>query len=179
MFRTGGQTVDRTTIQRAQRGERAALESLLRQLQDPLYRLLFGLLGREELARDAVQETALRMIASLAQFSGQSQFRTWVFGIAINVAREMKRKERPAERFWKEQISSDPSIEAERGEMAQAVRSLLAELPQRQQEALVLRFFEDLTVEETAAAMKCAGGTVKATVHQALRALRERLIKVR
>jgi RNA polymerase sigma factor (sigma-70 family) len=48
-------------------------------------------------------------------------------------------------------------------------------LSERQREAVVLRFFEELSVEETAAAMECAPGTVKATVHQALRAMRNKL----
>jgi RNA polymerase sigma factor (sigma-70 family) len=48
-------------------------------------------------------------------------------------------------------------------------------LPQRQREALLLRYFEGLSLEEAAAAMGCAVGTVKATVHQALRALRTKL----
>jgi RNA polymerase sigma factor (sigma-70 family) len=52
-------------------------------------------------------------------------------------------------------------------------------LPDRQREAIVLRFFEELSVEETAAAMNCAAGTVKATVHQALRAMRARLENVK
>jgi RNA polymerase sigma factor (sigma-70 family) len=52
---------------------------------------------------------------------------------------------------------------------------VLADLPERQREAVILRYFEELSVEDTAAAMNCAPGTVKATVHQALRALRKRL----
>ena len=55
------------------------------------------------------------------------------------------------------------------------LKQTLATLPDRQREALVLRFFEDLSVEQTAAAMGCAEGTVKATVFQALRALREKM----
>jgi RNA polymerase sigma factor (sigma-70 family) len=56
---------------------------------------------------------------------------------------------------------------------------MLGELPQRQREVVVLRFFEELSVEETAAAMDCAQGTVKATLHQALRALRKRIERTR
>jgi RNA polymerase sigma factor (sigma-70 family) len=55
------------------------------------------------------------------------------------------------------------------------MRAVLQTLPDRQREAIVLRFFEELSVEQTAAAMDCAVGTVKATVHQALRALREKM----
>src|SRR5207244_118795 len=68
-----------------------------------------------------------------------------------------------------------PLADAERSEERDRLRSVLADLPDRQREAIVLRFLEELSVEETAAAMGCAEGTVKATVHQALRSLRQRL----
>ena len=68
-----------------------------------------------------------------------------------------------------------PEAAAELSEQRDRLRAVLGDLPQRQREAVVLRFFEELSVEDTAAAMNCAPGTVKATVHQALRALRQRL----
>ena len=68
-----------------------------------------------------------------------------------------------------------PDARAESAEQHERVRLVLADLPMRQREAVVLRFFEDMSVDETAAAMGCAAGTVKATVHQALRSLRQRL----
>jgi RNA polymerase sigma factor (sigma-70 family) len=55
------------------------------------------------------------------------------------------------------------------------LRNALDLLPERQREAVVLRFFEELTTDETAHAMNCAPGTVKATIHQALRSLRQKL----
>ena len=61
------------------------------------------------------------------------------------------------------------------GEEREVLRRALSDLPERQREAVVLRFFEELSVEETARAMGCAEGTVKATVHQAIRALKEKL----
>lgn len=68
-----------------------------------------------------------------------------------------------------------PEVAARQSEEKDLVRSTLSNLSERQREAVILRFFEQLTVEDTAAAMGCAPGTVKATVHQALRILRNRL----
>ena len=68
-----------------------------------------------------------------------------------------------------------PEAAAEAAEQSDRLHATLAGLPDRQREAILLRFFEELSVEETAAAMACAPGTVKATVHQALRSLRQRL----
>jgi RNA polymerase sigma factor (sigma-70 family) len=72
-------------------------------------------------------------------------------------------------------VARAPDDHAVESEHASLLRETLNELPERQREAVVLRFFESLSVEETAAAMNCAEGTVKATVHQALRALRSKL----
>lgn len=191
--RTSHPAVDEATLVSACRGNRAARETLLRDLQDPWYRMCLGLLGDPEKARDAVQETAVRFLRQLAGFRGESQLRTWSLGIALNVAREMRRnraRESPASlvvesaelsvavpglRAAGPGAEAAPDAAAEAGEQREQLRVLLASLPDRQREAIVLRFFEELSVEETALAMKCAPGTVKATVHQALRALRQKL----
>src|SRR2546425_3780702 len=84
-------TVDDATVLAARLGDRPAQARLLRWLQDPWYRLSLSLLGDVERAREATQETALRFLRQLPLFRGESQLRTWAFGIAINVAREMRR----------------------------------------------------------------------------------------
>jgi hypothetical protein len=88
--------VDDITVAAARTGDRPAQERLLRWLQDPWYRLSLSLLGDVERAREATQETAARFLRQLSQFRGESQVRTWALGIAINVAREMRRSPRAA-----------------------------------------------------------------------------------
>ena len=75
-------------------------------------------------------------------------------------------------------VDRSPLESASSAEANDALRRTLDDLPERQREAIVLRFFEELSVDETAKAMSCATGTVKATVHQALRQLREKLRQV-
>jgi RNA polymerase sigma-70 factor, ECF subfamily len=169
--------VDAATIDAARRGDRAARGRLLSALQDVWYRFCLSLLGSPDRAADATQETALRFLKQLGTFRGDSQLQTWSLGIALNVAREMRRKTRPASTLCDDgadlaTVRSTVGSEAEMSEQRHIVKRLLDALPDRQREALVLRYFEDLSTEQTAAAMKCAEGTVKATVHQALRALR-------
>lgn len=181
--------MDDATVLAARFGDRPAQARLLRWLQDAWYRLALGLLGDVDRAREATQETAVRFLRQLPGFRGESQVRTWALGIAINVAREMRRS--PNARAvsledWDAFGESTagprratqrpaPHVAAELAELRDRLRAVLADLPERQREAVVLRFFEELSVEDTAAAMNCAQGTVKATVHQALRALRKKL----
>lgn len=176
--------MDAATIEAARAGDREACAALLGALQDPWYRTCLSLLaGDADRARDATQETAVRFLRKLPGFRGESQVRTWSLGIAINVVREMRRSTRshgtlPDElgaADGRRPIAAGPDQAVETNERRDMLRSTLADLPDRQREAVVLRYFEDLSVEETAAAMECAPGTVKATVHQALRRLKEKL----
>jgi RNA polymerase sigma-70 factor (ECF subfamily) len=171
--------LDESTIELARRGDRDALAALLREFQDVWFRMCVGLLRDAELARDATQETALRFLKQLPAFRGESQLRTWSLGIAINVCREMRRRARPVDavRLADGQRPADagPDEAAELGESKARVREMLAELPERQREAVMLRFFEELSVDEAAEVMQCAAGTVKATIHQAMKALKKKL----
>lgn len=175
----------RGLIEAARRGDRAALSVLLRELQDPWYRLCLSMLRDADLAADAVQETGLRFIKQVGGFRGESQIRTWSLGIAINVVRETKRRQSrrragvSIDNIDVVERTGDPALlppaASELSEARDALSETLSALPERQREAIILRYFEDLSVEETARAMGCAAGTVKATVHQALRSLRRRL----
>lgn len=180
--------MDAATIDAARLGNRSARATLLGALQDPWYRFCLSLLGDPDRAREATQETALRFLRDLHRFRGDSQLRTWSMGIALNVVREMRRAKggrdlaplpddetSAAIAPGREALSPAPDDAADAAEQRERLRAVLAELPERQREAVVLRYFEDLSVEETAAAMDCAPGTVKATVHQALKALKRKL----
>ena len=175
--------MDQITLEAARRGDRGAQANLLRELQDPWYRFCLSLLGNADDARDAVQETAFRFLRDLSRFRGNSSITTWSLGIALNVTREMRRKVRPALRIEPENdfipaklgATDTPDGRAVFSESQSMLRESLDGLPERQREAVLLRYFEELSVEETAAAMNCAVGTVKATVYQALRTLRNKL----
>ena len=173
--------MDASTIDAARRGNREAQARLLTSLQDPWYRLSLSLLRDADLAHDATQETALRFLRELPNFRQQSQLQTWSFGIAINVARELRRKKQraadiPEARMAMAGASAAPANEmASQSEERDLLRQHLATLPERQREAIVLRYLEELSIDEAAAAMDCAAGTVKATIHQALRSLRAKL----
>src|SRR5882724_8445163 len=162
------------TVAAARRGDRVAQAALLRAFGDQWYRMVLRLLGDAENAREATQETALRFLKRLPGFEGRSEIRTWSLGIAINVAREMRRQKK------REELTSNapanlvgPDLQVLNREEVELVSRVIDTLPLRQREAVVLRFFERLSVEETASAMACAPGTVKALVFQALRNLRQ------
>ena len=117
----------------------------------------------------------MRFLRQLPVFAGQSELRTWAIGIAVNVCREMRRRRPAITRPLPIEPPEQPEVRIEAREQQAWLRQLIEGLPARQREAIVLRFFEDLSLEQTAQAMNCAVGTVKATLHQAIRALRQEL----
>src|SRR4051794_9490857 len=173
MGRENNRRVDAATLEQAQRGSRAARETLLREMQDVWYRFCLGMLRDAELARDATQETALRFLRQLETFRGESQLRTWSLSIAVNVVREMRRKRGATgtgDEIDLDQLQLAPERSSggfgstadalEQQEAKDQLRATLHELPDRQREVVTLRFFEELSTEQTATAMGCAVGTV-------------------
>ena len=171
--------MDAAAIEAARRGDRAAQAQLLTALQDVWFRFcLSQLRGDRDRAADATQETGMRFLRQLSSFRGESQLQTWSLSIALNVVREIRRS-RGYETLDAAPEPAGNTMSAvmrlvDEDESA-VLKQTLASLPDRQREAITLRFFEELSVEETATIMQCAAGTVKATVHQALRSLREKL----
>ena len=174
---TGAATVGHVVVERARRGDRTAQAALFEQFQDVWYRFCMSILGDAEWACEAVQETALRFLQRLAGFRGDSELKTWALGIALNVCRELARKRnRPVDSETlaarRSPAGPGPDAAAANAEQHERVRELVDQLSPRQREAVGLRYFEQMNVDETARVMACAPGTVKATLAQALQKLR-------
>jgi RNA polymerase sigma-70 factor (sigma-E family) len=145
--------------------------------------LLGGLTPRcrdRAIAEEVVQETLVRVWerwASLDPARGSPE--AWAWRVALNlVASGFRRRaveQRALDRLEAQASASSgaPPDEAQADRLA--VRAALADLPERQRAALVLRFYADLSVAQTAAVLGCAEGTVKSLTNRAVDALRHRL----
>lgn len=146
----------------------------VRECQGPLHSFLTRLLGDTEEAKEAMHTTILKAWESRNGFQGRSQFKTWLFRIAINVAKDMMRRDRglvPLEDAPLE--GQGPPDRLERLEEAARVREALKLLPERQRTALLLKVYGGLKYGEISKAMDLSEGAVKAHIHHALRKLRE------
>lgn len=162
-------------------GDRSAFETLVRAHQDRVYRLALGLLGSREDAHDATQEVFLRAYRTLPGWRFEARLTTWLHAVTVNVVREERRR-RGSE--WRKRSRFGALVapllpwqrpdEAARAE-AEELGLLVAALPPRQREVVVLRVYEGLSVGETAAALAIPPGTVKSNLFKALRSLRRRL----
>ena len=164
---------DAELVRRFQRGEGDALDVLVRRHQDRLFRLATVWLQQDQYAADVVQEVFLRSIGGLAAFRFRSAPFTWLYRTTRNVCHEYNRRRR-TEPLAVEPDDPSPGVEQQvaRSDAARQVRNMLADLPERQREVVLLRVFEDLSVRDTARAMGCREGTVKALLHKATSRLR-------
>ncbi|MEC8596583.1 MAG: RNA polymerase sigma factor [SAR324 cluster bacterium] len=161
---------DEELVRAFQRGDRQAFGRLIERHQDRLYRLALAWLGNSDFAEDAVQEAFLRGFNSLPRFRfGATPF-SWLYRTLRNICHEINRRQSKLKAFGDAEldIQTDQTGHRAAGEQSlERIRALIAKLPTRQQEVVLLRLFEECSEEETANAMGCRRGTVKALLHKA------------
>ncbi len=161
-------------VARARTGDDLAWEALVRQHQEPVFRLAYLLLGDPDEAKDIAQEAFIRTYQNLDRFDETRPLRPWLMRVASNLALNRKRSllrywrnlERAARERPAKQASLDPSdVE----ELWQAVRRLKHD----DQQVIYLRFFLEISEAEMASTLEIARGTVKSRLHRALSRLRD------
>ena len=140
------------------------LEALYRSHRTELLRLAFLLTGSSHIAEEVVQEAFMRIRPRLATVREPLSY---LRQIVVNRCREHHRRVAVERRH-----APRPPGPALPGEIDETWEALWL-LPRRQRMALVLRFYEDLTVPEVAAALGCRSGTAKSLVHRSIQSLRK------
>jgi RNA polymerase sigma-70 factor, ECF subfamily len=159
----------------------AVLETLVEQYQYRLVRYLVSLLGRHEGVDDLVQETWLRVLERGESYDGRSRFEPWLFRVARNIALDAMRK-RPMfslDSNEEDGVSSSPASSepspymlAARTEDAKRLAHSLQILEPVYREALVLRFQEDLSLQEISVIVGAPVSTVASRIYRGLATLR-------
>lgn len=164
---------DAQLVKRFKSGDPAAFDAIVRRFQDRVFRLASVWLYDEQSAADVTQEVFVRGFKGLRKFRFRSAPFTWLYRVTRNVCNEFNRS-RGGEALIDElpDTSSMPDRQVTALDSARRVRELVGKLPERQREVVMLRIFEDLSVKETASAMGCREGTVKALLHKATNGLR-------
>src|SRR5437763_13932283 len=153
MDATRSQT-DAELMRRWQRGDLAAFEALVRRWQQPLGRFLSRLIDQPELAHDLCQEVFFRVYQAGPSYRESGAFARWLYRIALNVARDSRRRRRhepePLNQCEPAVGELSAAAQCEQQELGQAVRLALAELPSAHPEALALRHYEEMNFEAMA-----------------------------
>ena len=166
-----------------QAGDREAFETLARRYMRSVSAVVSSILRQREDIDDAVQETFLRVLERIHSFNPSRPFSPWLYQVARNVARNrwaaLKRR-RTEDPSSLERVASDtelpsPSTAAELSELRQRVELAVETLPARQRAAFRLHDVEGFETQEVAEMLGVSDGTVRANLHHARRALRQKL----
>ncbi len=176
--------VDPALVRAVQRGERGAMDALIRASYADVYALAHRLLRDRGDAADATQEVYLRVVRSVLGFRGEAAFSTWLHRVTVNVcmsalksrgARRARGQSAGAAEFEVDlpDTAPGPSARAELADLAARTASALAQLGEDAREIVVLRDVQGFTTRQTAQVLGISEGAVKVRLHRAHLRLRE------
>jgi len=176
------------------RQETGLLDELIVRYQHRLLRYLLYLSGNREMAEDLFQEVWMRVLVRGSQFNGQSRFDTWLFTIARNLVIDLRRKRTMSsldELFESGGDDDRPmSFEVADGEPTpfdrfssfedrERIAAALMEMDTLYREVLVLRFHEEMSLEEIAKVTRAPLSTIKSRLYRGLAAIKPKLERTR
>ena len=157
-------------------GDRQAFAALFAETRDYVYGVALHVTGEPAAAADVTQEVYLRLLTRLRQFEGRAGFRTWLFRIVVNAARDQRRRGRrwvPLDDAAAERPATEPTPEvaAMARDRERRVRAAVARLSPKLREPVVLRFVAGLSYGEIGAVLALPEGTVASRLSRGLERL--------
>ncbi|MGE3843872.1 MAG: RNA polymerase sigma factor [Vicinamibacterales bacterium] len=182
-------STDEELVARSISGDVESFNQLVIRWERPIYALAYRVLGREEDARDVVQESFLRAFRALPGFKGQAKFSSWLYRITLNLCRDwIRRRNRTPELQAPEGLDvielaaeQGPTESVEdvvtRKDQSRRVARAMQVLSEDQRTAIILKEYEGLTFQEIADLLGVPLSTVKTRLYQGLTVLRRELEK--
>lgn len=180
-------TSDEQIVERALTGDAEAFGEIVIRWERKIFSLAYGMLGREDDARDATQETFLSAFRNLRGFRGEARVSSWLHRIAVNqcITRQRRARTRNEAALDEEEEKHASSFSApqeysparvlEGLEAKEAVRRAVNSLPLELRQIVVMKEFEELTFREIADVLEMPLSTVKSRLYTALKQLEMRL----
>jgi len=177
---------DMELIQRYVAGEEDAFQELVRQYKDSVYGFLRRFLSRSDLVEDVFQETFMQLYVSRDTFDVTRPLRPWLFTIAANKAKDALRRMQRSESAYLGNMfdgeehtiedalnvldydSSMPYDDLVRNETAESVKRVIAKMPEKLREIILLAYFHKFSYAEIAGILGIPVGTVKSRLHTAV-----------
>lgn len=182
---------DEQLVETAVNEDAEAFGEIVRRWERKIFALCFGMLSREDEARDAAQETFIAAYRNLKNFRGEAKVSSWLHRIAVNQCLTRKRREKTrSESFLDDETKADekifvapaaisPARTTEKNERLKLVRRAVSSLPEDLRQVVVMKEFEEMTFQEIAETLELPLSTVKSRLYTALKQLRIKLDKSR
>jgi RNA polymerase sigma-70 factor (ECF subfamily) len=161
-----------------------AFGEIVKRWERKIFALCFGMLSREEDARDAAQETFISAYRNLAGFRGDAKVSSWLHRIAVNQCLTKQRRAKVrAESYLEDESEGNelhfaspgrlsPARTTEQNERLKLVRQAVKSLPDDLRQVIVMKEFEELTFQEISESLEIPLSTVKSRLYTALKQLR-------
>lgn len=182
--------VEARILKRAKKGDRLAFAELVELYKDKLYNLAYRMLGNPHDAEEAIQEAFMKVYANLARYDDRHKFSTWIFRIASNCCIDRLRKKRGSyslDASLDDDDSNDlyailpnpdllPEEQITKLETSKELQSAIDQLPPTYRAVIVLKYIEDLSLQEISNILAVPVPTVKTRLHRGREALRNYMI---
>ena len=171
---------DLADVRRVLEGNSIAFENIVHRWQNPLINLAFRFCRDHQRAEEMAQDAFIQIYRNLDKFRGDAVFSTWIFAVSLNVYRSsMRRKSLPVETL--DDLSDIaggqiPGLELDQREQEDLVRRAVTTLPSKYREAIIVYYFKEMNLAETAAILGISQGTAKALLHRGRELLRHKLL---
>lgn len=162
-------------VARARAGDRLAFGQLIEEHYELIFRTAFKWSGSRSDAEDIAQEVCVKLATAIAGFDGRSAFSTWLYRITLNLVRDTQRQRSRRNRNVSALLEVTPAEQPPEQEEAATSRQLwqaVRRLPEKQRDAVLLVYAEDLSHAAAAAIMGCKEATVSWHIFEAKRALK-------
>jgi len=168
---------DNALVEDCKRGDRQALESLVRNYSGPLFKVAYRMLGNVDEAADVTQTTFLKVFENLDRFKPKYKFFSWVYRIAVNESiNQINRRKRLVE-LDDDRSSPDrgPDDLAGAGQLSGEVQSVLLGLSEDHRAVIVLRHFVECSYRQIGEILQLPENTVKSRLFSARQRMKQRL----
>ncbi|GIP30541.1 ECF RNA polymerase sigma factor SigW [Paenibacillus sp. J23TS9] len=173
----------------ALKGDQRAFAEIVELYKDKIYHLAYRMLGNRHEAEDIVQETFLRVYKNLDRYDPNQKFSTWIYRIATNLCIDRLRKKKPTYSLDAEMndqegmdgysmIPSDnrtPESETLLSETQEIIYQAIGSLPAKYKSVMILRYLQDLSLQEISDVLGMPVTTIKTRVHRGREFLRKKL----
>jgi RNA polymerase sigma-70 factor (ECF subfamily) len=171
----------------ARKGDETAFAELVELYKDRMYHLGYRMLGNRQEAEDVVQDTFLRVYSNLEKYDETQKFSTWIYRICTNLCIDRLRRKKPSYSLdseladgegndWYGMLaSSDPTPENQLvlTETQEMIREAIDSLPAKYKSVIILKYLQDLSLQEISDILKLPVTTVKTRVHRGREFLRK------
>ncbi|MGV3467108.1 MAG: RNA polymerase sigma factor SigW [Heyndrickxia sp.] len=176
-------------IKQVIKGDRNAYEDIVELFKDKVFQICYRMLGNRHDAEEVAQEAFIRAYLNIESFKQERKFSTWLYRIATNLCIDRLRRKKPDYYLDAEVSGTDgltlysqipsserlPDVEVEHMELQEHIQQAIYRLPEKYRSVIILKYIDDLSLNEISEMMNLPLGTVKTRIHRGREALRKQL----